>query len=209
MFDFTDILDGVGFRIIPRERSASILRFIDKQHYRDGNPRGKVIACYIDPDSRLCPDSMRRSDRRWSFAGALVLGGGCAYAAPVGRHDLVRKHGINVNLEELTRGEIVSSLGLTMINRVAVEPTLKGLGVGTALALSARRYAPRLYAGARFVEVMTTRSLRDAKAIASGTGVSRDFLQLAGFTVASTVSSERFNGGARTGMLYYYAPVAI
>ena len=205
--DFTDILPGAGFKVIPRARAGSIFKFIGEHHYRDGNPRGSIIACYVDSASPLCPVSLRRDDGKWPFAGALVLGGGCAYAAPVGRYDLVQRHNLNIHLEELTRGEIVTNLGLTMINRVAVIPDMKGLGVGSALALAARRYAPRLFAGARFVEVMTTRRLRDAKALASGTYARRDFLQLAGFTVAPSVSSTRFTDGIRTGMLYYHAPV--
>lgn len=104
-----------------------------------------------------------------AFAGALVLGGGCAYAAPVGRNHLVEVHELDVDLEELTRGEIVTELGLTMINRVAVVPELKGFGIGSALAKVARRYAPRLFPGAQFVEVMTTRRIRDARAITAGT----------------------------------------
>ncbi|XEN31772.1 GNAT superfamily N-acetyltransferase [Ensifer sp. WSM1721] len=208
MFDHLDILDGAGFRVIPRNASGAVLDFIGEQHYREGNPRGKVIACYLDPTSQLCPQKFRRPDGKWPFAGALVLGGGCAYAAPVGRNHLVEVHELDVDLEELTRGEIVTELGLTMINRVAVVPELKGFGIGSALAKVARRYAPRLFPGAQFVEVMTTRRIRDARAITAGTYLKRDFLQVAGFTVAPTVSSERRSGGERTGMLYYFAPVS-
>lgn len=203
--EYCDLVPGLGFKLIRGAQFRPIMNFIGEQHYRTGTPRGEVIACYVNPASSLCPSDWRSSRSAWPFAGALVLGRGCAYAAPVGRYDLIKQHDIDLDLSQLNRGEVVNRLGLAMINRVAVHPDMKSAGVGTALAMVARKYAPKLFAGAKFVEVMTTRRLKDAEAIAGGRYVGGDFLLSAGYSVASTVTGRKSGNGGRTAMLYYFA----
>jgi GNAT superfamily N-acetyltransferase len=112
----------------------------------------------------------------------------------------------------MRRNEIVDELGLTMINRIVVDPRLQGLGIGTAIATVAQHLAPKLYPGSRFIEVMTARSISDAEAVVQGKK-ENDFLQKAGFTVAPTISSRKprhvvkGQPAVRSGMLYYFAPV--
>lgn len=99
-----------------------------------------------------------------------------------------------------------------MINRVAVHETFRGLGIGRALALECRRFAGTGFRPpARFIEVMTTRRIDEARTLCSGEAKD-DFLQRAGFVLVRSHTGRAWrclSHGARSELtvrLYYWAP---
>ncbi|WP_332719847.1 hypothetical protein [Pelagibacterium mangrovi] len=203
--------EELSFEVVPRSMAEPLHEFIEGQHYRRGRARGRLIACYLRSSSIAQFASKYNAIDGRVFAGALVLGRGCSYSSPVGRSALVEANGLNIDLSELSRGEAVNQLGLTMVNRVAVLPGLQGRGIATGLAYEARRLAPTLFPAAKFIEVMTARSVSDAQATTRGEFADCDFFQRAGYAVAPTISSIQWrqtgNGFERTGMVYYYASI--
>ncbi|WP_156447206.1 hypothetical protein [Bradyrhizobium yuanmingense] len=199
------------FEVIPRQAVDELRRLIDRTHYQSGKTRGEFLGCYADKADlkRLAPDFAFDESKERVAVGAAVLQQGCSYANPRGRRHLAAEHFPKLKLDLLARNVIVQRMGLALISRVAVEPGLQGLGIGTNLALACRRQASILYPGTRFVEVMTSRTRHEWEQIKKQESSGGDFLRAAGFRLApfTTRAKNPKERGGRDRVLYYWAPV--
>jgi hypothetical protein len=182
---------------------------LERVHYQRGLPHGEVIACFMSKDEieKHNPKFLVPQGDEEVLVGVAVLQRGCAYGKPVGRNALARAHFPSLKLSKLGRGEIVKAMGLALISRVAVEPDLHNLGIGTSLATECRKIAPIHFPGAKFVEVMTSRSRDEAQELVKRSNSRGDFLQAAGFQLAPTTTKVRGGRRGRDRLLYYWAPV--
>jgi hypothetical protein len=194
---------------------APALQLIRQAHYQRGDPPGRILVARIA--NERCYERLvkaERIDARYGLLlGAAVISSGCTHGSPVGRQHLRDAHFPQLDLAALTRDVVVAKMKLAMLRRVAVAANCRGFGIGEKLALESRRFASRMFPPARFVEVMTTRRLNDAKKLISSEGKIEDFLQNAGFILAPryTGRSRRLltagaNYAEDTVRLYYWAP---
>lgn len=204
----------IELREVSGSNEAAALSLIRESHYQPGEPRGRVVAAYF-VDQKAAAELRRnvappRIDPL--LAGAAVVDRGCVRGKPKGREELANAHFPTLDLERTARNATVEVMGLAMINRVAVHETFRGVGIGRALASECRRFAGTEFAPpARFIEVMTTRRIDEARKLCSG-AAKDDFLQRAGFVLVRRPTGRAWRSlghGAHkelTVRLYYWAP---
>jgi GNAT superfamily N-acetyltransferase len=183
---------------------------IDRVHYQEGKVDGAFIICFAElarikaAVPSFCPGFI--SDGL-CLIGAAVVKSGIMYAKPNGRRDLAERNFPYLAYDKLSRAEVVRQMGLALISRVAVEPQLQRHGIGRVLAEECRKRAPTLVPGSRFIEVMTSQRLQDAKRLLKKKNAANDFLQAAGFRlvpILTKIQKPRQQNG-RDRRLYYWA----
>ncbi len=183
---------------------------IDAVHYQGRAADGECVVAFANTKEAiaLSPDFVPRSIRGdLCLVGAAIVKRGISYSKPNGRKDLVDQKFASLKIDKLSRGEVVTRLGLALISRVAVEPMLQRMDIGRRLAVECRRRAPDFVQGSQYVEVMTSQRLQDAQRLQK-TGAKSDFLQAAGFRLApqfTKIYPPRRDG--RNRRLYYWAEV--
>src|ERR1700719_2153363 len=124
-------LSDSGIEITWRQPSCSdrsaARELIERVHYRHGRIDGEFIIGFAGIEEVRAIRS--EFSPTWTIGdlclvGAAVVKSGITYAKPKGRRDLAEKRFPGLNIDRLSRDEIVRRMGLALISRVAVEPEL-------------------------------------------------------------------------------------
>lgn len=161
------------------------LQLLQRVHYLSIPRRGIFLACRfrnIDQQKAAFRNAPRGTrQREWTRPGAIIA---CAvvdslmHGQPLGRIEIAETLGLSPALAQWSRAEAVSNLRVAWLSRIAVAPPFQHLGIGTRLALMARRMAHEMrIPRADFLEVIRSLPIDHVKQMDCG----KDFLERAGF----------------------------
>lgn len=161
------------------------LQLLQRVHYLSTRRRGIFLACRFrstdqqDAAFRNAPWGTRQ--REWARPGAIIA---CAvvdslmHGQPLGRIEIAKILGLSTALAQWSRAEAVSNLRVAWLSRIAVAPPFQHLGIGTRLAVMARRMTRQMrIPRADFMEVIRSLPIDQVKQMDR----SKDFLERAGF----------------------------
>jgi hypothetical protein len=161
------------------------LHLLERVHYLPRPRRGIFLACRFKSNDQQhsafhgAPRGTRQ--REWAKPGAIIA---CAvidslmHGQPLGRVEIAKRLGFSTGPMEWSRTETISNLRVAWLSRIAVALPFQQLGIGTQLALKARRMTRQMrIPKTDFLEVIRSFPANHTKQ----KDCDGDFLERAGF----------------------------